>query len=76
MLSTEKSPHFLPVGKDFTIPARFFLRVGNVLRDSPAKETKRQDDRGGGKINLHNLRQTLVFPWCQKLREVVATMLS
>ena len=40
-LSTEKSPNFLPVGKDFTIPARYFLPVGKGLRALPARETKR-----------------------------------
>jgi hypothetical protein len=37
---------FLPVGKDFTIPARNFLAVGKGLQGSPAKETKRPDGRG------------------------------
>ena len=46
MLSTGKWANFLPVGKDFTIPARHFLPVGNGLRGSPAKVTKRHDGRG------------------------------
>ena len=46
MLSTGKSAIFLPVGKDFTIPARYFLPVGNGLRGSPAMVTKRHDGRG------------------------------
>jgi len=29
-MSRGKSAKFLPVGKDFTIPARFFLPVGNA----------------------------------------------
>ena len=29
-MSMEKSAIFLPVGKDFTIPARSFLAVGNA----------------------------------------------
>ncbi len=37
MLSTRKSANFLPVGKDFTIPARYFLPVGMGLQSSPAK---------------------------------------
>ena len=45
-LSTRKSPNFLPVGKDFTIPAPYFLPVGNGLRGSTAKMTKRHDSRG------------------------------
>ena len=42
MLSIRKWANFLPVGKDFTIPARNFLPVGKGLRGSPAKVTKRQ----------------------------------
>ena len=45
MLSTGKSTSFLPVGKDFTIPARYFLPVGKGLRGSPAKGTRRHQDR-------------------------------
>ncbi len=45
-LSTRKSADFLPVGQDFTIPARYFLPVGNGLRGSPAKVTIRHDRRG------------------------------
>ena len=46
MLSTRKSANFLPVGKDFTIPARYFLPVGNGLRGLPAKVTKRHHRLG------------------------------
>ena len=46
MMSIRKSANFLPVGKDFTIPARNFLPVGKGLRGSPAKVTKRHDGRG------------------------------
>jgi hypothetical protein len=46
MLSTGKSANFLPVGKNFTIPARNFLPVGNGLRNSPPKVTRCHDDRG------------------------------
>jgi hypothetical protein len=37
---------FLPVGKDFTIPARNFLPVGNGLRGSSEMATERHDGRG------------------------------
>jgi hypothetical protein len=40
-LSTGKSPNFLPVGRDFTIPARNFLPVGKGLQRLPDGETKR-----------------------------------
>ncbi len=46
MLSTGKSANFLPVGRDFTIPAHNFLPVGNGLRGSPAKVTKRHHGWG------------------------------
>ena len=46
MLSTRKSANFLPVGKDFTIRARYFLPAGNGLRSSPAEVTKRHDGLG------------------------------
>ncbi len=46
MLSTGKSPGFLPVGRDCTIPARYFLPVGNGFRRAPAKVTRRQLRRG------------------------------
>ena len=46
MLSIRKWANFLPVGKDFTIPARNFLPVGKGLQGSPAKATKRHDGRG------------------------------
>ena len=52
MLSTRKSANFLPVGKDFTIPARYFLPVGMGLQSSPAKATKR-----------HNGRRRRTQPW-------------
>ncbi len=47
MLSTRKSSNFLRVGKDFTIPARYFLPVGNGLRRSPAKTANRHDGTAG-----------------------------
>jgi hypothetical protein len=40
-LSTGKSANFLPVGKDFTIPAPNFLPVGKGLRVLPERATKR-----------------------------------
>jgi hypothetical protein len=43
MLSRGKWADFLPVGKNFTIPTRNFLPVGNGLQGSPAKVTKRHD---------------------------------
>jgi hypothetical protein len=46
MLSIRKWANFLPAGKDFTIPARFFLPVGKGLKGSPAKVTKCQDGQG------------------------------
>jgi hypothetical protein len=42
MLSIEFSCNFLPVGKDFTIPAANFLPVGNGVVNSVARVTKRQ----------------------------------
>ncbi len=51
MLSIRKWANFLPVGRDFTIPARNFLPVGKGLQGSPAKAAKRHDgqrNRGEG----------------------------
>jgi hypothetical protein len=38
MLSNEILGDFLPVGRDFTIPAPNFLPVGNGLRGSPVTD--------------------------------------
>jgi hypothetical protein len=46
MLSTRKWANFLPVGKDFTIPAGNFLPVGKGLQGLPIKVTKRHDGQG------------------------------
>jgi hypothetical protein len=46
MLSRRKSASFLPVGKNFTIPARNFLPVGKGLQGSSAKVTNHPDDPG------------------------------
>jgi len=46
VLSRKFVPIFLPPGKDFTIPDRKFLPVGNGLRGSAARPTKRHDGRG------------------------------
>ena len=46
MLSIRFSWIFLPVGKDFTIPAANFLPVGKGLQGSPAKVTRRHDGTG------------------------------
>ena len=40
MLSTGKSPGFLPVGKDFTIPARNFLPVGKGVTSFVREDDK------------------------------------
>ena len=48
VMSMGKLANFLPVGKDFTIPARNFLPVGKGLRGLPGKVTKRHDGRGRG----------------------------
>ena len=40
MLSTGKSPNFQPVGKDFTIPVRYFLPVEKGLRGLPERGDK------------------------------------
>ena len=45
MLSIEFLRNFLPVGKDFTIPASDFLLVGNGVVISAARVTKRPDRR-------------------------------
>jgi hypothetical protein len=46
MLSREFLWSVLPIGKDFTIPACYFLPIGNLLRDSPAIVTNRHHGRG------------------------------
>jgi hypothetical protein len=46
VMSIGKWANFLPVGKDFTIPARNFLPVGKGLQGSPVKVTKRHDGWG------------------------------
>jgi len=58
MLSRRKWANFLPVGKDFTIPAGFFLPVGNGLQSLPAKVTQRHDGVDAG----HNRDRAEVRP--------------
>jgi len=48
MLSIEFLRNFLPVGKDFTIPASDFLPVGKGVVISAARATKRRDGRALG----------------------------